>query len=119
MVAIVAAFLLQISSPTHGRVPGDGKPVNLVSCLSYEAAQLYAAMIRQASEAPPVGCVVLDEPFFPSPQLMADTVLVVGPLTDWEGDTFGVFEVTRASDGSKFYPFIWWAPRFSPIGMKI
>ena len=117
-VAFMAAFLLQVASPARAEIPGGGQPVALVMCRTQAAAELLAAQI--VVRPPMIGgdCIGLTPPVFPSPELMAQSRLLLGPLADWEGDAFGVFEAA-SREGSMVYPLIWWGAQFSPIGLKI
>lgn len=77
-----------------------------------------ARMVKAKPIMPP-DCTAYRPVVFPTPRMLTEAQLVIGPLADWEGDTFGVFEATSRVTGDIIYPFIWWGPQFSPIGMRI
>jgi hypothetical protein len=113
----MAAFFMQVSSPAHGEIIGDGRPVSVAWCETEIGFALLVAQLRAAMSDAPPGCHSNHfTPAFPTPQMMTKAVLVAGPYADFEGDTFAVFRIERR--GITFFPFIWWAPGFSPLGVK-
>ncbi len=117
IACLAAGFLLQISSPVHGEIPGDGRPVNISTCGDIAGAQAYATALTNEKPHYPPGCVQVKF-YYPPAKFLRITPILIGPLIDWEGDTFAVFDVALPN-GVSIYPFIWWAPGYSPIGMRI
>lgn len=110
------ATMVGLGSSAYAEVPGDGRPVALMVCPTMDSANIVAANLVQRPADINAGCWAI-APFYPTD--LSRERLVLGPLVDFEGDAFAVFEV-NVNDGRVVYPFIWWGgPQFSPIGWKI
>lgn len=118
ILAVAITAWLQISTPVHGEVPGNGQPIALLACRTLAAAELVVAQLVVSSAPIGGGCLLYRPPVYPTPQMLREATLVIGPLSDWEGDTFAVFEATN-STGMTVYPFVWWGPGYAPMGMEI
>ena len=112
--ALVGGILLQFSSPARGQVQ---RPVTLIACWSLDAAML--AVERFVNNPSALGSLPQCNrvrPFYPT-DIERET-LVIGPLVDGDGDSFGVYQV-ELDDGRTVWAFTWFPKGFKPIGMKV
>jgi hypothetical protein len=99
--ALIAALL-----PARAEIPGDGRPIALYGCLTRLDADVFVELLS----AGPTGLEIAEQlallgptcrplkPFYPADLETSDKISVLaGPLTDWEGDEYAVFEFKTSS----------------------
>lgn len=83
--------------------------------MTYETAEKWATTLTHTYVSPPFGCVVFQQAYAPSDELLQTTPVVFGPFEDWDGDTFAVYAVPR-DDKTTFYAFVWFPAGYTPLG---
>jgi hypothetical protein len=114
---LVLILVMFLAVTAHARVPGSGRPILIVMCASLAEALVMVERFVAGEQygATPSTCRGVN-PFYPTD--LENQKLVAGPLVDWEGDPFALYEVNMNSGGI-IYAFVWWRPEFSPIGTRI
>jgi len=101
----------------HARVPGNGSPILMSGCTSLtEALVIIERLVAGGQNGLALSTCGAVNPFYPTD--LEKHKLIAGPFVDWEGDSFALYEINMNSGGI-MYAFVWWGPRFSPIGTKI
>ena len=103
-----------LTSPARGQVQ---RPVTLMACWNLDAAMFAVErLVNNPNDLGTLPSCNMVRPFYPTK--IEREKMVIGPLTDGDGDLFGVYHV-ELNDGRAAWAFTWFPRGFKPVGMKV